>query len=481
MARLFMNPPDAPESRKFLSNPLRVAIVGGGPGGLMAAYRLGQRAAGSLDISIFEATRRLGGKILTATFQSVPVPYEAGVAELYDYSMVGHDPLLELVRDLGLSTHSLEGSAVMIDGQLLRTNEDVCNHFGARTLAALEAFQRGARGLIGPADYYDSDWREDNQGPLARQPFSELLQTVPDESARRYICAAVHSDLATEPHQTSAMYGLQNYLMNEPDYMRLYTIEGGIESLTRELAARIRNRVLPAHRVTHVGRMPDGSFYVQARHKDETLREEFDIVVVALPNNWLPAIQWGGCELSHAMHAHHLHYDYPAHYLRVSLLFQQPFWRNQMKDSYFMMDAFGGCCVYDETSRYAGSQFGVLGWLLAGEAALNLSNFSDSDLIAEVLDSLPPSWQQGRELLLEGRVHRWVGSVNARPGGYPAREPDSRHVPDPIDHPSLLVMGDYLFDSTLNGVLDSAEVIVEKILGLQKEWNEAVSSETSRV
>ena len=43
------------------------------------------------------ASERFGGKILTNHFNAVPVLYEAGVAELYDYSMLGPDPLRELV------------------------------------------------------------------------------------------------------------------------------------------------------------------------------------------------------------------------------------------------------------------------------------------------------------------------------------------------------------------------------------------------
>jgi hypothetical protein len=92
---------------------------------------------------------------------------------------------------------------------------------------------------------------------------------------------------------------------------------------------------------------------------------------------------------------------------------------------------------------------------------MNLGNLSDAELIEEALRSLPRVWTYGRELFLEGRVHRWVGSVNGRPGGYPAREPDSRHLPDPKGSPGLFVVGDYLFDSTLNGVVDSAEFVAE--------------------
>ena len=446
----------------------RVAIVGGGPGGLMTAYLLYQRAVEPLDITIFEASHRLGGKVLSGTFESIPLTYEAGAAELYDYSSIGPDPLHELIHDLGLTTLPMDGRTVVMDGHFLKTDEDIGRHFGAQTLAALEDFRRRARQFISPAEYYESDWKADNRDPLSRQTFYDLLQTVPDDSARRYIEVIVHSDLATEPHRTNAMYGLQNFLMNEPGYLRLYTIEGGIERLKRELVARLRKRILLGHRVTGVDATAQKTYRVHSCHRGERVSEEFDLVVVALPNNWIPAIEWGGEGLSAAMHAHHVHYDYPAHYLRVTLLFRQAFWRDRIDDSYFMLDAFGGCCVYDETSRSGSDTSGAaLGWLLAGDAALNLNNLADEDLVEEMLESLPDCWSRAREMLLEGRVHRWVGSVNGLPAGYPAREPDSRHVPDPEGNPGLFVVGDYLFDSTLNGVLDSAEVVAELILELQ--------------
>ncbi|HEY1756407.1 MAG TPA: FAD-dependent oxidoreductase [Bryobacteraceae bacterium] len=458
---------------------MRIAIIGGGPGGLITAYLLQQRSDRPLDITIFEATHRLGGKILTNTFDTAPVDYEAGAAELYDYSVTGPDPLRELVRDLGLSTRPMHGRTVILDGQPLQTRGDIRRHLGQNALDALEDFRRRATQFISPAAYYESDWKQDNEDFLSRQRFDELLRTVPDEAARRYIRVAVHSDLATEPHRTSALYGLQNFLMNEPGYMDLYTIDGGIETLVRELSARLRSRVLLNHRVTHVEATPDGAYRVKSRGTSAYPHERFDIVVAALPVNWLPSIEWSGGALTEAMRAHHAHYDYPAHYLRVSLLFEEPFWRDRIAESYFMLDAFGGCCVYDETSRGSSAPFGVLGWLLAGEAALNWSNLSDSGLIEEMLDSLPPWLQRGRGLLCEGRVHRWAGTVNGWPAGYPAREPDSRHVPDPDGNPGLLAVGDYLFDSTLNGVMDSAEVVAERILEMHSELHEAFAAHPS--
>src|ERR1700733_6262353 len=62
----------------------RVAIVGGGPGGLFTAWHLAAKAGPACRITIYEASNRLGGKIVTGNFAGIGL-YEAGVAEIYDY------------------------------------------------------------------------------------------------------------------------------------------------------------------------------------------------------------------------------------------------------------------------------------------------------------------------------------------------------------------------------------------------------------
>jgi SAM-dependent methyltransferase len=54
--------------------------------------------------------------------------------------------------------------------------------------------------------------------------------------------------------------------------------------------------------------------------------------------------------------------------------------------------------------------------------------------------------------------------VNALPGGMPARDVMTNHRPDPKQHPGLVVVGDYLFDSTLNGLLDSSDAATDIVL-----------------
>jgi protoporphyrinogen oxidase len=79
---------------------IRVAVVGGGPGGLFTAWHLESKLGSLCKITVFEGSKRVGGKIVTGEFAGAG-PYEAGVAEIYDYSCHGPDPLHDLIiKDL---------------------------------------------------------------------------------------------------------------------------------------------------------------------------------------------------------------------------------------------------------------------------------------------------------------------------------------------------------------------------------------------
>jgi monoamine oxidase len=97
----------------------------------------------------------------------------------------------------------------------------------------------------------------------------------------------------------------------------------------------------------------------------------------------------------------------------VTVVFERPFWRGKVGGSYFLSDALGGCCVYDEGLRHACEPYGVLGWLLAGNTAATLCNLGDRELIACALDSLPQPLAEGRGLakIAEPRQHRRIRSL----------------------------------------------------------------------
>ena len=452
----------------------QIAIVGGGFGGLLTAYHMQEKCEDVCDITIFEASARCGGKILTNRFNAVPVLYEAGVAELYDYSMLGCDPLRALVTKLGLDTVPIDGQTVVLDNRILRHRDDIRRLCGAKTLEAIESFRALAMQMLTPEQYYEGAGRSDNAHPWTRLSCQRLLeQTVPDATARKYLRVAAHSDIATELHLTHGLNGLKNFLMDVDGYIRLYSIAGGIERLPQAVLAHLQNpsqpntpalRVVCNSPVLKVGKNANGRYRLYVRRQGYFEPYDFDLVVLALPHNWLTTLEWEGDALSGAMVQHIAHYDRPAHYLRISMLFQHPFWRQHITDAWFMSDAFNGCCVYDESARHDAGGYGVLGWLLAGSDAMALGNLDDQTLIQRALDALPEQLQCGRDLLIEGRVHRWMGAVNGLPGGLPVHSLKVAHVPEPDAHPELFVVGDYLFDSTLNGVLDSADIVSDLVL-----------------
>lgn len=450
---------------------MRIGIVGGGPGGLITARIVESFSKGQCEVTLFEASDRTGGKVVTRKFDKVPVVYEAGVAELYDYAHLGPDPIKELIAALDLEILPIQGPAVVLGEKILSNDKDIERLCGPATLKALDDFYRTCRELFSPAEYYEGHSDDDNVHPWAGKTWKDVLDEIPDETARKYVVVASKSDVATEPHLTSALDGLKNVLMDDPNYLRLYSIVGGNEQLTRRIVDNLTATDIRLNAaVTRVDRNDDGSIRLTVRNHGAFETHDFDCVVMALPNYWLERIEWGNRELRLAMEKHLAHYAYPAHYLRVSILFEKPFWRDAIPGDFFMSDAFGGCCVYDEGRRHPCEPYGVLGWLLAGNDAMALGNLDDAKLIEMALDSLPDSLAAGRATMIEGKVHRWIGTINGLPGGNPVHSLRRRHMPEPVNHSGLLVVGDYMNDSTLNGVYDSADYATDLLLTrLRKE------------
>ncbi|HND54911.1 MAG TPA: FAD-dependent oxidoreductase, partial [Pirellulaceae bacterium] len=272
-----------------------MAIVGGGPGGLMTAYLLQKSANRPLDVTVFEATERLGGKILTPTFRTAPVKYEAGAAEFYDYSPVDDDRLKELVDELELPISRMGGNSVALDGEILGHLDDVERICGPEVRRSLLRFHWAARSQLSPIEFFNLGGPEAPPRVSTAARFDKFLDAIDDPLARTHVETLIHSDLATEPEQTSVDYGLQNYLMNDPAYMQLYGIDGGNEQLPRRLASRIVANFSLRRSVTEIGAGESGRVRVTSRAtakpnsttETRVTADEFDYVVLALPHDAL--------------------------------------------------------------------------------------------------------------------------------------------------------------------------------------------------
>jgi protoporphyrinogen oxidase/SAM-dependent methyltransferase len=453
---------------------LDLAIVGGGPGGLMSAWYLRRKLGSTCRVTIFEASDRLGGKIVTRKFDSAPAMYEAGVAEIYDYSMAGPDPLRELIQHFGLQTIPMDAEQVQLDGELLNDVRGMRRRYGAKTAEAIEAFRKRCADVMSPTEYYEGVGAHDNEHPWAYMTAEELLEKeVEDSTAKRFLRVMARSDIATEGHNTNALNALKNFLMDVDGYIGLYSIQNGNEQLIECLLSEVDASIQLNHRVLTVGKTDAGRYRLKMMNGKGPETRDFDLVLMCLPHSWLATMAWEGEALRKSMVKHVAYFDRPAHYLRVSMLFDQPFWGEKIPGAWFMSEAFGGCCVYNEGARHDVGKHGVLNFLIAGSDALAFANLSDQELIEAALKSLPASLGDARAHFMEAKVHRWLSSVNALPGGLPVRDVMTNHRPEPKQHPGLVVVGDYLFDSTLNGLLDSSDaatdIILTELMRLRRE------------
>ena len=452
---------------------LDLAIVGGGPGGLMSAWYLRKKLGDLCRITIFEASERVGGKILTRKFDSADAMYEAGVAEIYDYSMTGPDPLRELIQHFGLQTIPMDAEQVMLDGELLNDVPGMRRKYGNKTANAIEAFRKRCASMVSPIEYYEGVGAHDNENPWAYMTCEELLdKEVSDPIAKRFFKVMSRSDIATESHNTNGLNALKNFVMDVDDYIGLYSIQNGNEQLIEGLRSEVDADIQLNHRVLKIGKNDEGRYRLDMMNGKGPETRDFDLVLVCLPHSWLATMRWDGEQLRKSMVKHVSYFDRPAHYLRVSILFDTPFWGEQIPGAWFMSEAFGGCCVYNEGARHDVGKYGVLNWLIAGSDALAFANLSDEELFDLAMKSLPASLGDALPHFKEGKIHRWLSSVNCIPGGMPVRDVMTNHRPDPKDHPGIVVVGDYLFDSTLNGLLDSSDaatdIIVTEMMKLRR-------------
>jgi monoamine oxidase/SAM-dependent methyltransferase len=444
---------------------LDLAIVGGGPGGLMTAWHLRKKLGALCKVTIFEASERVGGKVLTGKFDSANAIYEAGVAEIYDYSTLGPDPLREMIQHFGLQTIPMDAEQVQLDGELLSDVPGMRRKYGRQTAEAIEAFRKRCTEMITPAQYYEGVGAHDNGHPWAFVNAEELLdREVKDSVAKRFFKVMARSDIATECHNTNGLNALKNYVMDVDGYISLYSIQNGNEQLIERLREEIAADIQLNHRVLSVGKTERGRYRLNMMNGKGPETRDFDLVLMCLPHSWLATMRWEGEALRRSMVKHVAYFDRPAHYLRVALLFDEPFWGDKIHGAWFMSEAFGGCCVYVEGARHDVGRNGVLNFLIPGSDALAFANLGDEDLIQTALKSLPASIGKARDHFLEGKIHRWLSSVNAIPGGLPARDVLTNHRPEPKDHAGLVVVGDYLFDSTLNGLLDSSDAATDLIV-----------------
>ena len=442
----------------------RIGIVGGGFSGLLSAYLLEHTLGDRADIVVLEGSDRIGGRVRTTRLPEAGLTYEAGVAELYD--VTGNPQLRNLIRRLGLEPRPLTGTPYFAMGdQVVRDDADLEKLAGRRGMDRLRRFWERGTTLRAPADYAQAGQPRDNDHPWLRRTFDEVLAEIDDPFCQAFTAMQCHSDMATEPSQTSGLFGMDNLLIDHPGYCSMYTLTGGNDGLVRALAERVRSPVRRSTPVTAIDADEDRGLRVTVRDNGlEPSELDVDALIVTLTPPGIRETRWGDARLRAVVDDHVRHHNHATTYLRVTLLFRKRFWRHQFPEHYFVSDAFGGVTVYDQSPDDGADGLGVQSWLLGGANAVELARRPDEEIIAAVLAAMPPVLGSPDPILLRGCVDRWTAAagVSGLPGGVPLRPLHQRHSPDPR-WPQLLFVGDYLYDSTLCGALDAVLYAVARL------------------
>ncbi|NNC27398.1 amine oxidase, partial [Salinisphaera sp. USBA-960] len=146
----------------------------------------------------------------------------------------------ELIQHFGLQTIPMDAEQVMLDGVLLDDVPGMRKKYGAKTVAAIEAFRKKCAKMITPLEYYEGVGAHDNENPWARMTAEELLdREVSDPIAKRFFKAMARSDIATETHNTNGLNALKNFVMDVEGYIGLYSIQNGNEQLISCLRSEV--------------------------------------------------------------------------------------------------------------------------------------------------------------------------------------------------------------------------------------------------
>ncbi|WP_410869621.1 protoporphyrinogen oxidase [Nocardia sp. A7] len=201
---------------------MRIAVVGGGISGLVAAYRLRQRLGQKVDIVVLEQSGRVGGVLHTGELAGEPV-------DLGAEAFVGRRPeVIELMSELGLADQLVRpaGKRPLIWAQ------GSAHPLPGRTLMGIPSDAESLRGLVDDATL--DRVATEAQRPLRWEPGSDVdVQTlVGDRFGRQVVERSVDPLLGGVYAGISASIGIRAALPT-----LAAALDDGASSLTEAVRA----------------------------------------------------------------------------------------------------------------------------------------------------------------------------------------------------------------------------------------------------
>ncbi len=255
----------------------RIAILGGGMAGLVAAHRL--VAAGATRVTVYEANTRTGGRMLSGR----NIVGENTIVELGGSFINGeHADMLALVRDFGLR---LEDGALDSD-----THATYFIEGAHRTLTEVAA---AAAGFLPRLEAMRA--AEDSKPALDRRSAAAIMDELGVSGwLRKLLDIGLTQEMGLEPDRMSGLYLVESFAPDPAQPRRglfssdqRFQVEGGNDRLPAAIAERLGDRIRTGHRLVALRRRGSGYVLTFDRGREVTA----DIVVVTLPTTTLRQVE----------------------------------------------------------------------------------------------------------------------------------------------------------------------------------------------
>lgn len=255
-----------------------IAVIGAGLAGLVCADRL--RAAGIADVTVYEANRRIGGRVISGRGSAGP----GTLVELGgSFINTDHPVMLALARRFGFT---LEDGAAGEDAALATT------YWMAGQKRSLAEIAAAAAPLVARLAVFRAE-PDEAKAIADRQSAAALLDTLGVSGwLRTLLDIGLTQEMGAEPGAMSALYLIEAFA---PDPAapkqglfssdQRFQVEGGNDRIPTALAAALGDRVRTGQRLEAVRQ--DGRRYRLTLNGRDVAA---DVVVIAIPVTTLRAV-----------------------------------------------------------------------------------------------------------------------------------------------------------------------------------------------